>query len=363
MNPKLHNLVPEQLELKSFSRTLAEIEWLLLILILVQLFVPGWISASSMPIIVASAIFAGFVVLFRYVNLFTAEVRWKLAIETWAMILLISFVIWHTGKSESPLINLYLLVIVFSSITLGRMVTLLEVGLITAFYLFCSHEALGPAFFTYSAFSNVMVNFAPFLVVAYVTSLLAADMSYTRSVVQQISETDELTGLLNMRAFHAQLAGHLRECERDGTPFALMMIDADNLKYTNDRLGHEVGNRLILSVVTGIQSGLRSSDTIARYGGDEFIALLPRATAEPARDAGERVCRSVENTTFDAGGERVATTVSIGFAVYPDMGTDIQVLISRADAALYASKQAGRNRVTGYGDPETEEFELLRAEA
>jgi len=345
-------LTPDQIELKGFNRTLAEIEWLLLILILVYLVVPDAAVTDPVGVISACAAFTVFVIVFRYLNLFRVEARWKLTIETWAMILLTAFVVWHTGKVDSPLINLYLLVIVFSALTLGRAITLLEIALIASFYLHAGFGSLGEDLFTYRTFSEVMINFAPFVLVAYVTSLLAADMNFARSFAQRLSETDELTGALNMRAFLVALGEQQIAAQRDDSHFAVMMVDADNLKQVNDRLGHEIGNELIRSLVEGIRRGLRSTDIIARYGGDEFVALLPETREAAAREAAERVRRSIENTAFDFEGERISTTVSVGYAIYPEDATDLQDLLARADRALYASKDSGRNQVSGHAELE-----------
>jgi len=347
---KLHYTTTTELELGNFNRTLAEIEWLLLILILVFLFIPGAVDNDFLAISVACGAFAAFVLVFRYLNLLTQSARWKLALETWVMIALIAFVTWHSGGMNSPLFNLYLLVIIFSSLTLGKVTTMLEVALITAFYLYLAEREMGAALYGYVAFGEVMIRFAPFLLVAYITSLLASDMIHTREIMRQLSETDELTGVLNMRAFAGHLQRTVEENEHDGGAFVIMMIDADNLKPVNDEHGHEVGNQLIKSVVAGIHHGLRSSDVIARYGGDEFVALLQGADEQAAREAGERIRSSVANTSFDVNGSPISTTVSIGFATYPDMGNTADKLLARADRALYVGKQMGRNRVIGFSD-------------
>lgn len=339
-----------ELELGNFNRTLAEIEWLLLILILVFLFIPGSLTTDTFSIITACSAFALFVFVFRYVNLLTRSTRWKLAIETWVMITLIGFVTWHSGGMHSPLFNLYLLVIIFSALTLGKVTTMLEVALITAFYLYLAQLEMGADLYGYEAFGAVMIRFAPFLLVAYITSLLAADMIHTREIMRHLSETDELTGVLNMRAFSGQLQQTVDECDRRGGNFVVMMVDADNLKPINDEYGHEVGNKLIKSVVRGIEHGVRSSDTVARYGGDEFVALLDGANEDAAREVGERIRSSLENNSFDVNGSRISTTVSVGFAVYPDMAVTADKLLARADRALYVGKQSGRNRVVSFGD-------------
>jgi hypothetical protein len=101
-------LRPEQVELKGFNRSLAEIEWLLLVLIVAYVVMPT-VEVALLPILSACLGFALFVLGFRYFNLFTLEARWKLSIETWVMIALTAYVVWHTGRADSPLVNLYLL--------------------------------------------------------------------------------------------------------------------------------------------------------------------------------------------------------------------------------------------------------------
>lgn len=338
----------KELEIGNFNRTLAEIEWLLLALILVYLIVPDSLATDRFAIAAACGAFSAFVLVFRYLNLLTQSARWKLMVETGVMIALIVFVTFHSGGMHSPLLSLYLLVIIFSALTLGKAATMVTVAVITAVYAYLVEIEMGMSLYSYEGFSTIMIRFVPFLLVAYVTSLLAADMIHTRDIMQQLSETDELTGVLNMRAFTVRLQQALDRAERTREGFVVMMIDADNLKQVNDRHGHEVGNRLIRSVVKGIRNGLRSSDTIARYGGDEFVALLPGADADVGGLAGERVRAAIENTAFDVNGSRIGTTVSIGFSVFPDMAQTGDKLLKQADAALYAGKQAGRNRVLSF---------------
>lgn len=339
------DLLPEELELKGFGRSLAEIEWLLLTLIVTYLVMAGT-GPDSYRMVAAAAGFALFVIAFRYLNLLTQQARWKLVLETWVMIFLTALVVWHTGKSGSPLINLYLLPIIFSAVTLSKLTTSLQVLLITSLYLHASHAVLGDEFFTYTAFSHALFDIAPFVLVAYITALLSADMIAAREFIKKLSETDELTGLPNMRAFAMALRRERARAEREEAQFAIVMIDADEMKAINDRYGHEVGNDMMRHMANAIAQTLRTSDMVARYGGDEFVVLLPRAGAEGARQAADRMLSSIGNMSFDAGGQRISTTASIGYAVYPDTTKDLQLLLVQADQAMYASKKAGRNRVT-----------------
>ncbi|WP_025367604.1 GGDEF domain-containing protein [Thioalkalivibrio paradoxus] len=339
----------EQLELKGFHRTLAETLWLLLILILVYLVIPG-ADVDVFPIAAASAAFALMIIGFRYLNLFTREARWKLVVETLAMTLLIAFVIWHTGEQHSGLVNLYLLPIVFAALTLGRTMTLAVVGLITVLYLYGWHALLGQTFYGFEVFAHVLFQLGPFALVAYLTSMLANDMNFSRRILRDLSETDGMTGVANMRAFYMAFERELLRAQRERTELSVMMIDADNLKETNDRFGHEAGNRLIVGIVDSMSSVLRRSDLIARYGGDEFVVLLPNTGLQAAGDAAERLRRSIERMAIDVEGTPLRATVSVGYAGYPDTAHDLQELIALADQAMYRSKKAGRNRVTRYGD-------------
>lgn len=336
----------EQQELKGFSRSVAEIEWLLLILVMLYFVSPGSEISNPEGLIISMVAFAGFTISFHYLNFFTIPARWKIAIETWAMIIFLSWVLWHTGKVDSPLLNLYLLVIIASAITLGRLITFLEFALITVVYIYLGYHADVENVMSLVGFSGFMTKFAPFLLIAYVTTMLVADVQYGRQMFKLLSETDEMTGLLNKRSFNMSLVKEAKKAARYSRPFSIMLIDADNLKQVNDNSGHEAGDRMIKMLANTIQGCLRSSDIVARYGGDEFIVMLIETDCLRAQDASERIRSAVENTSFDMNGNRITTTVSIGVSSYPKDSNDINDLLDKADKAMYMSKKSGRNRVT-----------------
>ncbi len=338
----------EQIELKSFSRSIAEIEWLLLILVLLYYVSPAAKVSDPYAMIMSLIGFTFFILTFHYFNFYTHQSRWKLAIETWVMVSFISWVLILTGGVESPLLNLYLLVIIASAITLGKMITLLEIGLIAAFYVYIAAPIYVSNSFTLSEFSQIMTLFSPFLLIAYITTMLASDVHYSRQMFKSLSETDELTGLLNKRSFNTVLLKSTKVASRYSHPLSVMVIDADNLKVINDKHGHKAGDRLIVVLGEIIQDCLRASDVIARYGGDEFVVLLPQSTAEKAFEAGNRIRLAVQNSSFDVNGSQVNSTVSIGISSYPDDAVDINELVEKADKSLYRSKKAGRNRVSHY---------------
>lgn len=337
-----------QIELKGFSRTIAELEWLLLILVLLYFVVPSATITNEWGLILAMILFASFVISFRYSKLFTKETRWKLAVETWAMIIFITWCAYHTGGINSPLLNLYILVIIVSALTLGKIITLLEFLLITAVYFFLGQASYAATTFTFVNFGEVMILFAPILLVGYVTTLLAADVDYAREELILLSDTDELTGLKNRRAFNSALSMEVKKAIRYERPFAIMMLDADYLKQVNDQYGHDTGDRLIVSVAQVIKSSLRETDILARFGGDEFVIMLPDTNDSRAFEVAERIRIAVENTSINADGNSISSTLSIGIAGYPVDAENIDEVTKKADKALYASKQTGRNVVTKY---------------
>lgn len=355
MNTDKDKLLPddlsiEQIELEGFTRSIAEIEWLLLILVLFY-----YISHSAefrypFGIFISFAVFTAFVFSFHYLNFFTIPSHWKIAIETWVMILFVSWVIICSGRVNSPLYSLYFLIIIASALSLGKLITFLEFALITAVYVYISYPVYAVNGLTMNEFINFMTVFCPILLITYVTVMLAADVQHGKKVLKLLSETDEMTGFKNKRSFRSSLNSEINVAMRYSRRFSIVMIDTDNLKEINDQFGHKAGDRYIQLTASLIESNLRSSDIISRYGGDEFIVLMPETEIQNAKEAAEKLRVAIQNSSFDITGHPVASTVSIGIAGYPADSTNRDVLLDCADKALYESKRSGRNRVTLYSD-------------
>lgn len=159
--------------------------------------------------------------------------------------------------------------------------------------------------------------------------------------------TDYLTGLRSRRFFDQQLEMELKRAQRQGRKLALLMIDIDHFKRLNDTFGHHAGDQALREVAFLLMQGMREADTPARYGGEEFAIILPGTSEDGARLAAERLRRSVEHAPFALGGgpSSVQITISAGVAVFGQGARTKTELVERADAALYAAKRAGRNRV------------------
>ncbi len=346
-SPAARQTVPslEQEELRGISRTVAEIEWLLLILVLMYL-VFGWPLADTEPALsMAMFFYAASIMSFRYANFYRRETRWKIAIESLAMIAFITWVLWVTGGLASPLLNAYLLVVITAALTLGKAVTLAEVALIGACCLVLDWQVGGKDMARLAYWGGYAAQLAPVLLVAYITTMFSADIRYGLNRVKLLSETDELTGIHNMRGFVVIANRLFAQAQRYERPASFLRVDSDNLKQVNDQHGHEAGNLLLKHVVKAVQAQLRFTDVPARYGGDEFVIMLPDTPARGALEVAERIRRAIDEAPFTADAGRVPCTVSIGLASYPQDGRTMDALLSRADRALYLAKEAGRNRV------------------
>lgn len=164
--------------------------------------------------------------------------------------------------------------------------------------------------------------------------------------LEQLAITDGLTGLYNYRYFQDRYREEVRLVKRYGHPLALILIDLDKFKYVNDRYGHPVGDQLLVQVAEVLQKTLRATELIARYGGDEFVVLMPSTGLRGARTAGERLLQAVSTTQFRvASGQPLLTiTLSMGISAYPESTDNPEQLLELADLALENAKSAGRNR-------------------
>ncbi|MGD8699660.1 MAG: sensor domain-containing diguanylate cyclase [Gemmatimonadales bacterium] len=163
--------------------------------------------------------------------------------------------------------------------------------------------------------------------------------------IKALSLTDALTGLPNRRATERALASAVAVAERTGSAFAVAIADVDNFKAFNDRYGHEAGDFVLKSVARAIRVGLRPGDHAGRWGGEEFLVVLPSTGLEDAARVIERVRRGVERKRVEWAGRRLGVTVSAGVSAYPEQVANAGAAVQSADAALYKAKQGGRNAV------------------
>ena len=162
---------------------------------------------------------------------------------------------------------------------------------------------------------------------------------------------DPLTGLYNRRYLDDTLARELARCKREGQPLSLMLIDIDHFKHVNDTYGHPAGDEVIKTMARMLDARARSADVACRYGGEEFLMLLPQMPLDAALQRAEQWRNDFCSATVEFGDFRIQSTLSVGIATYPGDGTSPELLIGNADRALYRAKQDGRNRVVAFSLP------------
>jgi diguanylate cyclase (GGDEF)-like protein len=160
----------------------------------------------------------------------------------------------------------------------------------------------------------------------------------------EAARVDHLTGLLNRRGFTEEAETEIRRMFRSGKSFSLVLTDVDNFKSFNDRHGHVCGDHVLKRMASILEERTRDVDRIARWGGEEFILLLPETETEGAANLAEKLRESIAENVFEFDNQRLKITMTFGIASFR-RGESLDTCIARADTALYHGKEGGRNKV------------------
>jgi len=182
------------------------------------------------------------------------------------------------------------------------------------------------------------------------TRLLESEERY-----RALSVTDSLTGLFNRRHFFELAGKEFRRVERHSLPVAIIMLDIDHFKLVNDTRGHASGDKVLQAVAQCLRSSLRQNDIAGRYGGEEFVVLLPETDLEAAKLVAERFRSGIAEEPMAVEGGALAVTASLGVSAYVGKGSSngsvdhlVETIVDQADQALYQAKHSGRNRVVAF---------------
>lgn len=191
-----------------------------------------------------------------------------------------------------------------------------------------------------------------------VMSIMGAMLEHSRSTAQKnlmllantlekISQTDELTGIANRRALQERLRNEIVRAERNQTDFTVILCDIDKFKNINDLYGHSTGDKALRHIAAILSERIRKYDLLARWGGEEFLLVLPETNAKTGMVTAERIRKSIEDTPLLADdGELISITISCGVCTWREK-PDIDQIFCQADLRLYRAKHEGRNRVIG----------------
>lgn len=174
---------------------------------------------------------------------------------------------------------------------------------------------------------------------------VALEQAAVRKQLRDLATIDSLTGLLNRGALQKILEREHAQSQRHGRPYSMLLLDVDCFKRVNDTYGHSAGDKVLATVAGITQRCLREGDWVGRWGGDEFLCLLPDSDDEQGALIAERVRQRVAEAPVDADGRGIPISISVGLAHYPHAGERLDIVLTSADAALYGAKRRGRNRV------------------
>lgn len=283
----------------------------------------GWLAAAFCVLAVANV--------GRLVGLgvLVAGVGNLMFLGTGVFVLVVAFLAWRRGNRAAGWFLLaWVLLETFAIVTSGR--------------LLITQAASDDALFYYGLPGSMVAS-------AVLTSLGVADrlrqQRYALSEAERRAQTDPLTGVLNRRSLLEQLEAICRNARANGHPVAVLFLDLDFFKSINDSYGHAAGDACLAAVIRPIQAELRQSDIIGRYGGEEFIVVLSGADAPAAEPIAERIRLRVSEVGIEGHGAPIRLTCSIGVASSDRLGVWGEALVAKADAAVYAAKRLGRNRV------------------
>jgi diguanylate cyclase (GGDEF)-like protein len=251
-----------------------------------------------------------------------------------------------TGRDRSPFFFTFPLIVGGAALVVSPRVTF-GLALAACLAYVVAIAPPGVAALAPETIAVVGINITALVLLAYVAMVIAREQRRARDAAIRLSTVDPLTGLYNRTTFFAAVEREIARSARSGRGFCLLMMDLDELKQINDRHGHFFGDRVLRGVGEVIRLGGRKIDTAARYGGDEFVVLLPETDPTGAYVLAEKIRLEVADLRVDIGGMSIKPSVSIGVVSFPDDGRTSDELMIAADESMYRSKRSGKNRVTG----------------
>jgi diguanylate cyclase (GGDEF)-like protein len=344
----------DQAELRGLARNTADGSWLLLALAGLYLFAPG--TEMLRPALVA-ANFAGFLVfslLLRFLPRLRRPTRRKILLELVGMVAFVTVFLFSVEARAGLLLMLYLPPVIISALTLGRWPTFALTILSVCGFLLAALLRVPGEVPPGRELVELAIALAPFLLVCYVTAVLAHEIETAKERIRILSETDELTGLCNLRSFSRLHRQEHERALRHHRQYTVVMLDLNDLTRINDTWGFDVGDRAIILFANIIARLVRSTDAAARLGGGKFVALLSETEGEQAARVMHRIRAATERSSIEVGGHMVRLSVSIGSASFPDDSEALRELMSAAEAAMYSDKEKRKQSLLEDLPPEAE---------
>jgi len=323
------------------DRVIRVVSWAFLMAVAVFAAASGVWPESLAAIVILIAITGEALLILQDVLPRTPLKRAKGPLQALLALVFASSLVALTGGLESPFTFTFPLIVGAGALLVAPRVAFALAVLATAAYL-AAGLVVDPTP-EIGSLVTMAVNLTGVYLLAYIGASVGREQRRARDAAIRLSTVDALTGLYNRSYFFTALEREIARGDRSGRAFCLVMLDLDDLKAVNDRFGHIAGDQVLRGVADIVRGGVRKIDTPARYGGDEFVALLP----ETDPTGGWVVAEKIRQTVSEQGlpGVDPGPTVSVGVVSYPADGRSADALLVSADRAMYASKRGGKNRV------------------
>jgi diguanylate cyclase (GGDEF)-like protein len=274
--------------------------------------------------------------------------RWRLPIEAAAVIVVLSMLLATTGGHSSPFFFGFVLFLGVAALWSSGIGPPLLAIVTSAAYLAGVLLAFDNLPMTQADMGRVAFNLVGLWLVTYVAAIVGREQRRAREDALRLSRFDSLTGLHSRDYFTSLLEAEILRAARSGRAFGLLMLDLDGLKAANDRFGHAGGDQLLRAVAETLSGDIRVTDLAARYGGDEFVLLLPETDLAGAMLVADKVRIDISRLALPHDGQVIRTSVSVGLVTYPDDGRSSTELMRRADLAMYEAKRRGRDQIVRF---------------
>ncbi len=334
-----------------YDRVVRIVSWIFLIASATIVLVTGLWPETQSAILVLLAIAGLFVIVFHDIlpadSLGTSRfiVEGSVALSGAAVLVAL------TGGTSSPFFFTFPLIVAGAAFVVTPAETAGLTVVAALAYVAAVLVGSPPGSLDEAAVAVVAVDLVALVLLVYVAMVIAREQRAARDAAIRLSTIDPLTALYNRAFFFAAIEREMARSARSGRGFCLLMMDLDGLKDINDRLGHFHGDRVLRAVSDVITSGVRRIDTAARYGGDEFVVLLPETDPTGAFVLAEKIRLGVRSMPIELPGGGPRPSLSVGVVSFPSDGRTVDELMISADGAMYASKRAGKDRVTGIPVP------------
>jgi diguanylate cyclase (GGDEF)-like protein len=346
-----HPLPAVEREPRHAESTLRVAWWLTITIVLLGVGLSGSFAADQAPIFLLGAAAVAAVVVLHEIGGQVDRGRLLRMAEVVAAIVLIAGLLALTGFASSPFAMLFALVSVAAALAYGPRAGLTAAGLATAAF---AAVLLGdPRLATYGPDDvlRLSIGLGATWLLAFVAIAYAGHQRRAVAHALALSRTDPLTALFNRSQLFVTLEQEVSRTRRSDRGFCLLMIDLDGLKLINDTAGHLRGDDVLRALGSVIRTSIRTVDSAYRYGGDEFVVLLPETDIVGAFVVAEKIRAGAEEVGAAVSATEPLTSVSIGLVSHPEDGLSAEELMTAADRAMYQAKKLGKNQISGNPRP------------